>query len=164
MNFYNAELPSEIFRSRVLVKNWHKHSQVWVLIQTEINLWTFKGFLSSKASRESQRGQRNQRKIKENDHSKIFSGQKDHRSDWRAGGEREPTERVTEVEEDDGGAEQLRGSHGGQSNQSRGAEGRQSTRKTELREAITVRRAGVKPCTEQSAWSRRGQKHALKIG
>ena len=39
-------------------------------------------------------------------------GQKDHKSDWRAGGETERTERVTEVEEDNGGAGQLRGSHG----------------------------------------------------
>lgn len=69
--------------------------------------------MSSKVSRESQRGQRNQRKIKESDHSKSFVGQKDHKSDWRAGGETESTERVTEVEEDNGGAGQLRGSHGG---------------------------------------------------
>ena len=90
-----------------------------MLIQTEINLWTFKGFLSSKVSRESQRGQRNQRKIKESDHSKSFLGQKDGRSGWRAGGEPGHCRggyalqrRICTAEEDKGGA----GCQGGWSN------------------------------------------------
>lgn len=76
-----------------------------MLIQTEINLWTFWGFLHSKESWESQRGQRNHREKPRRVviGKKRCRGQKDHRGE---GERRRAWKAVPEMEEEEnGGAE-----------------------------------------------------------
>lgn len=148
---------------RLSVKNWCKHSQLGCLSKLKLIpepvevFWVLKKAEKAREGREiteKNQGEWSQEKLQRPERSHKW---------WRPGTE-EGMERVTEIEEKDNrGAEVAWREQGGQSNHRRDVEGRESTKKTKLNAEI-MEEEGVKLCTEQSVWRRRGKKHTLKNG